>query len=500
MTFIKRADLGRPLTWDELDSNFQQVDSYAAAASASASAAQTQAQNSSQSAQQALQYQQAAETAAASAESAVDDFKIELAAPGGSSFVGDIPKAITFSGFSGGADPSGIKDSTAAIDAAGAAVEAQGGGILKWPTGNYTYTFNKPPYGVTWDMDGPKIKREKLGGSPGAEFQRAKLTYMPGPHPTTQLHAEHIRAISKGSNAIGAPYADYALGLTIEKENWSESAGNPVAGEINGMMIFSRNGCLTGDPVKTGGAAILADIGQTQGSGYTQFVEVVNSVFAKSTFALTKQTNLQLLGIDEKTGDSWGAILNSKVGQQSGAFRIVGTDAAPWNYIVQSWKNSAHVFFMSDLGKLRWRVNNVSMSLEQDAPTGAIVIRNESGVAVEWTTPGGSASLRAVNVQSGTAYTINATEITGDLNKTIIMANAAAITVTLPNNAPTGFHCEVIQRDPGQVTFAAATGASLQNVDGHTKTKGQYAVVRLRVRGNGNGQSAIWVLDGSTAQ
>lgn len=82
MTFIKRADLGRPLTWDELDSNFEQVDSYAAAASASASAAQTQAQSSSQSAQQALQYQQAAETAAASAEGAVDDFKDELSSSG----------------------------------------------------------------------------------------------------------------------------------------------------------------------------------------------------------------------------------------------------------------------------------------------------------------------------------------------------------------------------------------------------------------------------------
>ena len=88
MTFIKRTDLGRPLTWDELDSNFQQVDSYAAAASASASAAQTQAQSASQSAQQALQSQQAAETAAASAEGVVDDFKDDLASPGGAGMVG----------------------------------------------------------------------------------------------------------------------------------------------------------------------------------------------------------------------------------------------------------------------------------------------------------------------------------------------------------------------------------------------------------------------------
>jgi len=78
MTFIKRADLGRPLTWDELDSNFEQVDSYAAAAASSATAAQTQAQSASQSAQQALQSQQRAETAAASAEGAVDVLRQEL--------------------------------------------------------------------------------------------------------------------------------------------------------------------------------------------------------------------------------------------------------------------------------------------------------------------------------------------------------------------------------------------------------------------------------------
>ena len=34
MTIIKRADLGRPLTWDELDNNFRQVDELTAAASA----------------------------------------------------------------------------------------------------------------------------------------------------------------------------------------------------------------------------------------------------------------------------------------------------------------------------------------------------------------------------------------------------------------------------------------------------------------------------------
>lgn len=43
MTIIKRADLGRPLTWDELDDNFQQVDDLTAAASAAVSSASASA-------------------------------------------------------------------------------------------------------------------------------------------------------------------------------------------------------------------------------------------------------------------------------------------------------------------------------------------------------------------------------------------------------------------------------------------------------------------------
>ncbi|QHJ81550.1 MAG: hypothetical protein [Bacteriophage sp.] len=43
MTIIKRADLGRPLTWDELDDNFQQVDNLTAAAAAAVSSASASA-------------------------------------------------------------------------------------------------------------------------------------------------------------------------------------------------------------------------------------------------------------------------------------------------------------------------------------------------------------------------------------------------------------------------------------------------------------------------
>lgn len=76
MTIIKRADLGRPLTWDELDDNFRQVDDLRAAASAavssasaSATAAAGSATNSLNSANSAAS---SADDAAASAASAID--------------------------------------------------------------------------------------------------------------------------------------------------------------------------------------------------------------------------------------------------------------------------------------------------------------------------------------------------------------------------------------------------------------------------------------------
>ena len=66
MTIIKRADLGRPLTWDELDDNFQQVDDLSATASAAVSSASASATAAAASAAT------SANSAAASANSATD--------------------------------------------------------------------------------------------------------------------------------------------------------------------------------------------------------------------------------------------------------------------------------------------------------------------------------------------------------------------------------------------------------------------------------------------
>lgn len=101
------------------------------------------------------------------------------------------------------------------------------------------------------------------------------------------------------------------------------------------------------------------------------------------------------------------------------------------------------------------------------------------------------------NLQTGTTYTVQ----NSDSGKIVDHANAAAISVTLPNATPVGVCCTYVQSGAGQITFAVqgGGGAVLRHADSHTKTRKQWAHVTLHVRSNSNGTSAEWVLAGDTA-
>jgi hypothetical protein len=100
-----------------------------------------------------------------------------------------------------------------------------------------------------------------------------------------------------------------------------------------------------------------------------------------------------------------------------------------------------------------------------------------------------------VNLQTGTTYTV----LTSDTGKVIDHANAGAITVTLPNNMPVGWCCTYAQTGAGQVSFSAASGATIRNRQSHTKIAGQWGEVALYVRANSGGSAAEYVLAGDTA-
>lgn len=103
---------------------------------------------------------------------------------------------------------------------------------------------------------------------------------------------------------------------------------------------------------------------------------------------------------------------------------------------------------------------------------------------------------KEVTIEAKTAaYTLSA-DMTGRVHT---VTSGSGVTVTLPNNLPVGFTLTVIQGGAGQVTFSAASGATLSKLAATAKTTAQYAVVRLHVIANSDNASAQFVLSGDVA-
>ena len=96
---------------------------------------------------------------------------------------------------------------------------------------------------------------------------------------------------------------------------------------------------------------------------------------------------------------------------------------------------------------------------------------------------------------AGTTYTVAA----ADLGKRKRATNASGCAMTLPNNLEQGFSLLVCQAAAGRVSFAAASGATLNNRAGFAKTAGQWSEVSLTVDANSDGAHAAWVLSGDVA-
>ena len=80
-----------------------------------------------------------------------------------------------------------------------------------------------------------------------------------------------------------------------------------------------------------------------------------------------------------------------------------------------------------------------------------------------------------VNTQSGTSYTLTATDNGG----VIAFTSGSAIALTVPSGLGAGFSCSVVQYGAGQITVAAGSGATLRIRASANKTAGQYAIASL---------------------
>lgn len=113
-------------------------------------------------------------------------------------------------------------------------------------------------------------------------------------------------------------------------------------------------------------------------------------------------------------------------------------------------------------------------------------------LGVDWAAEDSSAITS--NAETGTTYTF----VEGDAGKLVTLTNAAAIALTIPDDATTDFPVNTIidayQGGAGQVTFAGESVATIECRSSHTKFEGQGAHVRFWKRGPND-----WVAFGHTA-
>lgn len=96
------------------------------------------------------------------------------------------------------------------------------------------------------------------------------------------------------------------------------------------------------------------------------------------------------------------------------------------------------------------------------------------------------------NVQSGTSYTLQAS----DNGKVVSFTNGSAVTVTLPNSLPANFNCTLEQRGAGQVGVTPASGATLHTSSSRTGLlTGQYSAATVWVWSN-SGTNAVYNMVG----
>jgi hypothetical protein len=117
--------------------------------------------------------------------------------------------------------------------------------------------------------------------------------------------------------------------------------------------------------------------------------------------------------------------------------------------------------------------------------TGNDIAYTAGNVSTTGTLTGGNSSTSSIsgfganiNTQSGTTYTIDAT----DNGKVIQTTGASAITITIPSGLPTGFNCTIVQMGAGQITFSG----TYLNRTGFTKSASQYSVMSILNLGTNN--------------
>lgn len=129
--------------------------------------------------------------------------------------------------------------------------------------------------------------------------------------------------------------------------------------------------------------------------------------------------------------------------------------------------------FESTITNLQTDTQTISGDLATLINTLEDVTSNGSSAALTGDAYPGSPNI--VKVINGSSYTL----ISSDNGRILICSNPGAMSVVVPTGLSSGFNCQVIQNDTGEVTFTNATNVVLNSFGSLFKTSGRYAAASL---------------------
>jgi hypothetical protein len=300
--------------------------------------------------------------------------------------------------------------------------------------------------------------------------------------------------ISTGVSGLGANVATFLA--TPSSANLISAVTDETG---SGVLVFATSPTLVTPLLGTPTSGVLTNCTGTA-SGLTSGVTLAlkSATTSVDVSAATAPTNGQALVATSGTTATWQTL--SGTGTVTSVAQTVPGGVSISGSPVTTAGTLAIAANGTSGGVLYYSSGTTSASSATLAANG-VVVGGGAG-ATPATTPmtvsstgAVAAYLGTINAQTGTTYTLSAT----DTGKIVECSNASAITVTLPNSLVQGFCTIITQTGAGQVTLSPAAGAVLHNASSFTKTRAQYAGLTLYVSTNTNGTTATYGMFGDGA-
>jgi hypothetical protein len=312
----------------------------------------------------------------------------------------------------------GTTDATALQSSVTALLASPGGGNIVSPIGHEAVATSLPSNyaGVALDFLGPNVPVSLGGETGGSSYisQKATLFQDAGNHVGIG-HIGHSFVMNPvGSGNIGPTNADYAVGISNVKQN---AQATTVAGELDGLTIFVRNGGANSDS-----AGILVNTAN-YGTGTNFVMEGVCSAIVDG--AVTHEVDVQVAVVDTRTNAQFGVVSQLFTGNGTCAYLAQSDAGCVWtNFINCTDDAGTSVFSVSGNGfitatslALTGGLAAVSMAVEYENDTGIFLLQagtvdaSSIGILINAPTPtvGAFAAFQAAGATIGSISTSTGT-------------------------------------------------------------------------------------------